>query len=85
MPEIVLSEEQTRVFRESGGAVSVRDSAGRIVAVMQNTPADDPASDERVLLSLSEKREILRRMSQENVRWSTTEEVLQRLRERAAK
>jgi hypothetical protein len=66
MPEIILSEEQTRIFASAIQPVQVCDAKGRLLGTLAPVwTEEDIAEAKRVLAS--------------NAPWSTTEQVLARL------
>lgn len=85
MPEIVLSEEQSQVVRQAEGVVVVRDSSGDVCGSLYHALEDSAGDATPPVYSTEEKLEILRRMSQENIRWSTTAEVIERIRQRVGR
>ena len=77
MSTLILDERQSQVVAMSDGSVEIRDANGRLLGTL--TPTDAPDELGPIELRPDVVEELIRRMSQDNIQWATTEEVLQRL------
>lgn len=81
MDTLVLEDSQTRLVLETDGPLTVRDRSGRELGVLIQC---SEGASERISLSPDELDEINRRMANREGQLLTTQEVLTRLKARAA-
>ena len=81
-PPLVLSKQQTALVQRSDATLTVQDEDGHEIGVLVPHVASERGA--AVELKPEIVQELIRRMSQENIRWATTQEVLQRLGQRNA-
>lgn len=70
--DLVLDDAQTQNLTSASGPVVVRDSSGRQLGVLSLQPSNFELTSEDL-------EELNRRMSSDDTKWFTTEEVVQHL------